>query len=373
MSHRGSSTTNLQLPPFKVLYGRTVIMSCDWGLLTDTYDSPSLTAYYKEVAPKLEILQEIAMQNAAEPAAGQREGKNIGATPPSYKVADQVLLHDAATKIGEAAKLTTHWTGPYIVVEVLPSFNYKLQYLKTGRDLKRSVHADRLRPLRAMLNDYRLPQPDTTHTLFEITTQQRHLKVRITRGDLLVARTRTIVHLADEKLSDTSAFSSRLYDAAGTRVQSECHTHVADELPRGHCFITLARDLTPIRRIVHYVRYGDISTVRADSLACLQAADVHKDNIVSIAMLFFNERDNANTYWDTAQQVADEIADFDKIDDQNVCSLQRIDITCASLLAADVLTTVFRHILVANPMQGLTAARQLRRRKQYHPVINDTK
>jgi hypothetical protein len=68
---------------------------------------------------------------------------------------------------------------------------------------------------------------------------------------------------------------------------------------------------------------------------------------------FSTNDDNANTYWDTAQQMAEAIADFDKIDDQNVRSLQRIDITCASLLAADVLTTVFRHILVASPMQGL--------------------
>jgi hypothetical protein len=48
MSHRGSSTTNLQLSPFEVLYGRPMIMFCDWGLLTDTYDSPSLTAYYRK-------------------------------------------------------------------------------------------------------------------------------------------------------------------------------------------------------------------------------------------------------------------------------------------------------------------------------------
>jgi hypothetical protein len=105
MLHWGSATTNIQLSPSEVLYGRPMAMLCDWGLLTDTTDSPSLTAYRKEVAPELEILQEIAMQNAAESAARQRNKKNVGSTPPSYKVADKVLLHDEAKKIGDSVKL----------------------------------------------------------------------------------------------------------------------------------------------------------------------------------------------------------------------------------------------------------------------------
>lgn len=67
-------------------------------------------------------------------------------------------------------------------------------------------------------------------------------------------------------------------------------------------------------------------------------------------------------YWDTAQEMAEAIADFDKIDEQEIRSLQRTDIICASLLAADVLATVFRHPLVASPTQiptdGTTQATQ---------------
>lgn len=102
------------------------------------------------------------MQNAAKSAAKQRENKNVGAKPPNYKLADQVLLDVAATKVRESAILTRPWTGPHVIVQVLPNFNCKFKCLKTGHDLKRSVHASRLRPLRAMLNDYRLPQPETT-------------------------------------------------------------------------------------------------------------------------------------------------------------------------------------------------------------------
>jgi hypothetical protein len=136
MSHRGSATTNLQVSPFEVLYGRPMIMFCDASLLAETDDSPSLTAYRKEVAPKLEILHELAMQNAAESASKQRDKKNVGSIPPSYKVADKVLLHDTSTKIGDSAKWTKRWTGPFFVKEILPNYNYKLQCLKTGRDLE---------------------------------------------------------------------------------------------------------------------------------------------------------------------------------------------------------------------------------------------
>jgi hypothetical protein len=68
-----------------------------------------------------------------------------------------------------------------------------------------------LRPLKTMLNDYRLPQPDTARTLFEATTRKRQLQVRVTTGDLLTAKTQAIVHVADDELSDKSELSHRLY------------------------------------------------------------------------------------------------------------------------------------------------------------------
>jgi O-acetyl-ADP-ribose deacetylase (regulator of RNase III) len=296
------------------------------------------------------------MQNAAESASKQRDKRNVGSIPPSYQVADKVLLHDTSTKIGDSAKLTKRWTGPFIATEVLPNYNYKLQCLKTGRDLKRSVHASRLRPLRTMLNDYRLPQPDTTRIFSETTTQERQLKVRVTTCDLLTAKTQAIVHVTDEKLSDASVFSRRLYKAkaAGAGVQSACRDHAVDALPNGHCFITAAGDLAPLTRILHYVATGDNTSVRASTLACLNAAGAHDSNIVSITMPFFSEQLHPHMYWDAVQQMAQAILDFDKIDDQNDRSLQRIDIMCNRLLTADIVSAVFRNMLVASPTPAIT-------------------
>jgi hypothetical protein len=62
-------------------------------------------------------------------------------------------------------------------------------------------------------------------------------------------------------------------------------------------------------------------------------------------------------HWDAAQQMAQAILDFDKINDQNVRSLQRIDIMSDSLLAGDVLSAVFRNMLVASPTQAKRTTR----------------
>jgi hypothetical protein len=124
---------------------------------------------------------------------------------------------------------------------------------------------NRLRPLRAMLNDYRLPQPDTTHTLFEITTQQRHLKVRITRGDLLVARTRSNCAFGrretERYISILASLIRRSRNPSAERVSHSCRRRTAART----LFYYPAGDLTPIRRIVHYVRYGD-------TVLCVQTA-----------------------------------------------------------------------------------------------------
>jgi hypothetical protein len=103
------------------------------------------------------------MDNAAASAGRHRLRHDEGAISPEYAVGDKVLLHNVTLKRGESIKLKRRYTGPFIITECKPGFNYKLQHIETGRDLKRAVHADRLRPLKEMPNDYRLkPQVSTT-------------------------------------------------------------------------------------------------------------------------------------------------------------------------------------------------------------------
>jgi hypothetical protein len=114
---------------------------------------PNTVQYAREIRPKLEVLHQIAMIIAESSAARHRQARNEEAKPPPYAAGDKVLLRDTRVKKGETVKLKRPYTGLFIVTECRPGFNYRLQELKTGRDLKRAVHADRLRPLKEMQND----------------------------------------------------------------------------------------------------------------------------------------------------------------------------------------------------------------------------
>jgi hypothetical protein len=147
MSHRATATCSTGLSPYEVAFGKPMHLFIDRGLLSEQIDSPSLQAYMRDVAPKLTILQDIVMQKATESAARHRKNRNINAKPPSFKIADQVLLFDPTSKTGQNPKLKRKWTGSYLITEVLDNFNFKLQELETGKVLRRPVHADRLRGL----------------------------------------------------------------------------------------------------------------------------------------------------------------------------------------------------------------------------------
>jgi hypothetical protein len=128
---------------------------------------------------------------------------------------------------------------------------------------------------------------------------------------------------------------------------AECNRHAASAAPLqdGHCFATPAGELLPIIRIIHIVRATGAATVRAHCLLCLQTADAHADHITSLAVPFFHEDDNTNAYWDISQQLVNAVNAFDAVQDEDVRSLDTIEFVCMSVLAADILTTVFNHVI----------------------------
>jgi O-acetyl-ADP-ribose deacetylase (regulator of RNase III) len=260
-------------------------------------------------------------------------------------MADKVLLFDPTTKTGQHSKLKRRWSGPYLITEVLDNFNSKLQELETGRVLKRPVHADRLRPLKELQNDYRLPIPDTLQQTFQCTTAQRNLAVRILVGDILSATAHAITHVTGPVPSQQNALSQRLFDTAGAGVLQTFRQHIDENAPltTGDCFITPAGNLNPIRRIVHINSSCDSDKVQAETSNCLQTVDTHQDNISSIVIPFFDSL-GSNTFWDIAQQYAKAVNDFDAATTEPKF-LTKIDFVCRNLTAASVLQTVFKHTI----------------------------
>jgi O-acetyl-ADP-ribose deacetylase (regulator of RNase III) len=220
----------------------------------------------------------------------------------------------------------------------LNNYNFKLQELKTGRTLD---------------NDYRSPTPDRLTQVFQCTTQQRNLSVRILVGDVLKASTHAIVHLADTDSAQENAQSKRLFDAAGAGMLQAFTAYVNDNAPTadGRCFITHAGNLKPIRRIAHVITTHDSTQVRNEIQNWLHAVDVHHDIISSVAIPIYDEH-GSRTYWDIAQQCAEAVKDFDTLQTDQPRFLTQIDFVCQDLTAASVLQTVFTHTIPTQPTVG---------------------
>jgi hypothetical protein len=183
MAYRASATTNTGLSPYEVMFGRPMRLAIDWSLSTPELTTPSAVQYAREIGPKLEVLHQIAMTNAEGSAARHGQTRNEEAKPPPYAAGDKVLLRDTRVKKGETAKLKRPYTGPFIITECRPGFNYRLQELKTGRDLKRAVHTDRLRPLKEMQNDYRQPTVNRVVASGKLRSAQVSWQITINIGE----------------------------------------------------------------------------------------------------------------------------------------------------------------------------------------------
>lgn len=99
----------------------------DWTLPTADTSIASTEQYDKEIAPKLGILLRIAMENAAASAGRHRLRHDEGAVAPEYALGDKVLLLDVTLKKGESIKLKRRYTGPFLITECRPGFNYSMQ------------------------------------------------------------------------------------------------------------------------------------------------------------------------------------------------------------------------------------------------------
>jgi hypothetical protein len=128
------------------------------GPSTNEIISLTLEAYTEDIRQKIEIFQATAMQNAADSTCRHRNVRNKSTSVPQFKAGDKVLLHNEALRPHESPKLSQKFAGPFIITQCEPNFNYHLQHLMTGKMLKRSVHASRLRVFRERDNEYHLSQ-----------------------------------------------------------------------------------------------------------------------------------------------------------------------------------------------------------------------
>ena len=342
MAYRSAVTCNTGLSPFEVVFGKQMTLDIDWGLLTDEQQTVDPQHHALNIAPKLEILRHIAMQNVTDSATRFREKYNQTALPPPFKTGDKVLLADPVTKKGECAKLKMRYSGPFLITEVLQCNNYRLQQLDSGNTLRRPVHASRLRPLKELDNDCRLPDPLAPKPLTSFELPE--ITVNIYATDPLIVRNDVFIHETDSALKFATSDSQRLMRLAGTRLYDACsdYSKTVGLLPADNTpMITTAGNLLPTYLIFHVA--PNEQTRHEAYYNCLMAADKHSTTPTSITLPIFAERVNASQIWDHAQRIANAVFKFTADRDQQSGALKTIDIVANDLVCADTVSAVFRY------------------------------
>jgi hypothetical protein len=214
-SYRASAQTNVVLSPYEIVFGQRMALSIDVSMGAPEATYSNLDAYYTEIGPKLEVLHQLAQQNASDSASRQRGRANQGAKLPRFKAGDKVLLYNPVTKTGVNPKLKVRY-APHIVIEARPGYTFRLQNLQTGVELKRAVHARRLRPLLEREQDSSVVQQQQT-TVFEGSTTA-NINVKVVIGDILQVSADTRICFIDKDLLPVGESSDRLLLRGGADV-----------------------------------------------------------------------------------------------------------------------------------------------------------
>jgi O-acetyl-ADP-ribose deacetylase (regulator of RNase III) len=351
-AYRVTPTTNTNLSPHEVVFGRPMKFIVDWTLPTADTPVTSAEQYAQEIAPKLEILSRIAMDNAAASAGRHRLRHDEGAINPEYAVGDKVLLHNVTLKRGESIKLKRRYTGPFIITECKPGFNYKLQHIETGRDLKRAVHADRLRPLKEMPNDYRLkPQVSTTVVT---SASIESLTWQVTVGEPRNTKTKALVYWTDDKLSFLTELTSTLRQKLSNTTLERIREHKLQnsnwQTEKILAIEPLDVDMTPdvlLFAILPELTGSALEQQQQQQLQqaylrCLEHAEQKGLSSIAITAMF-SEEEAPTDAWALAQAAAEALEEFAQTHGKP--TLSSVEFVRGAMVVADVFATVFNEIL----------------------------
>jgi len=300
-SYRASATTNSLLSPFEIMFGRSMEFPLDIsiGASEKLFSSPE--AYYAEIGPKLEIMHQIAQQNVSENAERHRNRENKNAKLPELKPGDKVLLYDPTTKKGQCAKLKVRYQGPYLIVKSHAGHTFMLQDLKTGKTLKRAVHARRLRPLRER-EHYLHDEGARSKTVYE--TMIDTVTIKIVLEDITTVDVGVVVCFVDKQLNPVGETSERLFKEGGSDIIESLLSAKRNNDEGESKLIVIAETgrLAKIDRLVCCVVQNDMNEADVLKSIVRQAVRVTNDLSENVAIPFADLKEIQNKEWFVAQQ-----------------------------------------------------------------------
>ena len=101
-------------------------------------------AYVTKLCDRMEKIHNLARDKLIESNERHKRTYDLKQFQNNYKVGDKVLLFMPAMKKGRSKKLSSRWTGPYRIVEVLSDVVFRINLNNQVKD--KVVHHNRLKP-----------------------------------------------------------------------------------------------------------------------------------------------------------------------------------------------------------------------------------
>ncbi len=139
MPHRDHGYT-----PFELVYGRRtphVVRYMYEFWKEDRMDGVDVCTYMAELEQKLDVLR-TDMQAKLREAKTKQRMKEDDKILRTFSVDDKVLFRTP----GLSGKLESSWDGPFVITKCIGDLNYVIKKVKDGRQHKRVVHINHLKP-----------------------------------------------------------------------------------------------------------------------------------------------------------------------------------------------------------------------------------
>jgi O-acetyl-ADP-ribose deacetylase (regulator of RNase III) len=256
-----------------------------------------------------------------------------------------------------------------------------LKEISTGKELRRPVHANRIRLLRELDNDYRIGSRVADVTLFGAATPRRGIMIRVRVDDLPKSKCDVIVCPCNDQYTHGAGAARAIGQAAGESMQEECNEALVVREPGMRADIVRVLQTTagklnpPVRSILHVTgpNLNDPAYVGAAFggaqvhckecyTACLRHAN-RMPGVKSVAVPAISAGLFGMDPWTVAHAAAQAISDFDN--DAAPKEIILIELVCIDLTTADVVKTVFRQILTT---PGVTPGREVSPNRSPIPV-----
>lgn len=143
--------------PYFLVHGRHPVMPSDSALAPPLNVSRDTSTFIAQLLSNLEASRSAARNILQERRQAMVESAKSKANHVNFQVGDVVFLYTPVVAIGNSAKLTRPWVGPYYIVEKLSNIHCKLRRKDNNVIVKNRVHINRLK------HGYIRPdQPDDT-------------------------------------------------------------------------------------------------------------------------------------------------------------------------------------------------------------------